>query len=196
LHIAQRSQPAVAEKINSFIKKYETEILNLLLGEELYAAFKAAADPVVEPLAARWAALLNGADFTDTRGNARHWVGFANKEDALIAGYIYFHYLRSEARKMTGSGAVTPNVENATRVDVIPLQVHAWNDMVKLNGLLFGFLHANSNVYPEWSYADSSFWLHAFNLSCGYQTFSRHYFTRHHNGKLTDLFYTINSHNL
>lgn len=198
LHVAQKAQPAVAEKIGKFIVKYETEVLSLLLGDALYALFKAAIDPIVEPLDERWDKLLNGANFIDLHGVERKWVGFNDKDHSLIAGYIYFQYLRSEARIMSGSGAITPNTENAIRVDVIPLQVHAWNDMVKLNVLLFGFLNANAADYPEWKYAYDLFWYPSYNAfyhhnynhySFGYGLCSRR------NEKLTDLFYTINSHN-
>jgi hypothetical protein len=157
LHLAQKGQLAVGLKITQYIDQFEPEYLTLMLGSQMYAEFN---NGLIAPTPdQKWIDLRDGADFVNSHGITVHWPGFNKKGQSPIAAYVYYKYVRSEARFLVGSGAITPNVENARRVDVIPLQVNAWNSMIDLNLLLFSFLRANSMTYPTWGNYNTSLYL-------------------------------------
>lgn len=146
--VAQVGYAEVRDRFNKFIEQYEPVLLRELLGVEMYAQVLAAA--AIEPPAAPWAALLDGADYVGEDGNTYHWAGLRNPIKNPITAYVYYQWMSTAGPILTGSGTVMPKNENATRSSPINLAVPAWNDMVDMNYQLFRFLEANKADYPTW----------------------------------------------
>ena len=146
INIAQLGQQAVQDNLQVFIEKYEPSLLQELLGYQLYTDFIAGLE--VDPIDQKWIDLRDGVEYTGKHGKTK-WIGLANKKRSLIANYVYYQYMRGEAEITVGSGVVTPDVENATRVSPINLQVRAWNEMVDLNIELLKYLDSKQDVYGK-----------------------------------------------
>lgn len=162
--IANSNTPAVGERLNWFIAKYETQFLKLLLGDSLYAEFVAGL--LVDPVETQWADLRDGASYVyDDRTYLYSGLRDATAKRSPIADYVYYHYLRDAATQSTGIGEVKTKGENSTATNSMQKQVRAWNDMavwvresaIYLNG-----------VFNEWSSenkaADLSATINTFNL--------------------------------
>lgn len=134
-------------RVTRFIEIYEPEYLNRVLGYELSVAFTAGLGaPEVEQ---RWNDLKNGADFSYF-GSKRHWNGFVNTlKQSPIAMYVYYWYTRKQATPTTGSGNVMPSLENGDRASFMRDMIQVWDDMVCENMILYQFLTANIDLYPE-----------------------------------------------
>lgn len=152
LLIAQLGDPVVQSDVDNYISMYEPELLAKALGESLYTAFNEALSALGsdEELDARWASLLDGASYTDKRGNKRQWVGFAPAaKRGPIAAYVLFHYLRDTAQQPAGVGTVQARADNAAILSPIARQVTAWNAMAQDIRMLWQYLVANQSDYPE-----------------------------------------------
>lgn len=135
--------------INQFIAQYEPEYLQKVLGYDLWKAFTEGIAGSGEP-DARWLSLLEGAEFTYQSRNYK-WPGFEAKPSP-ISQYIYYMHQEDGALDTVLAGTSTGNTENATRVAPAPKMIDAWNKMVELNILLWNFLYANKETYPEWKH--------------------------------------------
>lgn len=148
--IAQISQPAVSEAIDDLLAVYEPDMLNALLGVDLYAALLAGLEaPVVDP---KWTDLLNGGTYTDRAGRKTIWHGLANlsRLTSPIANYIYYQYARQTASWSAGAGEVLPTLMNGERFPAANKMATIWNDMVDMNYRMVGYLNENAATYPEW----------------------------------------------
>ena len=117
------SAPAVTPRVNElqwFIKKYEPEFLELLLGTDLYLEFStgiAAASPL-----AKWTALKNKIYQIDTQ-NGTYF--------SPAAAYVYYHFMRNSQTATTSVGEIKPGKKSAVYVTNTMKMVTAWNDMCK-----------------------------------------------------------------
>lgn len=132
LDIPDTGNANVEARLNSFINKYEPKFLTLLLGAALYGDYKTAKAAATEeaPLAAIW---------TDLEALVK----------SLLAGYVYYWYMRDAATKTTGVGEVKPAVENGAVVDSMAKQVRAWNEMAEGIRDLYDMLDAGA--YASWT---------------------------------------------
>lgn len=126
-NIAQKSEPSVASKIQEYIDMYELEYIEGALGEDFAALFNAS---------------TGVTRFTPLEA-------LLKKEPSPIAGYVFYHYLRSEAIVATGSGDAKMKAENATRSPESYRMRIAWNIMVDKTRAIHKYLAKNSSVFPE-----------------------------------------------
>ena len=126
-NIAQKDAAPVASKIQQYIDLYEAEYIEGALGEDFAALFNAG------PAEPRWTALSDEL----------------KKKPSPIAGYVFWHYLRSEAIVGTGSGDAKMKSENATRAPESYRMRIGWNKMVEQTRKLHAFLKKNAATYPE-----------------------------------------------
>lgn len=108
IFVAQLSQPAVREKLEDFIEKYEPIICDELIGSDEYQA------------------ILN-----DPQSPERA------KLKPIIAHYTYYWYTRDGITASSGSGKKKPATENADPATEDQDMVFAWNwmlDLIRLNG--------------------------------------------------------------
>lgn len=133
-------------EVESFIETYETEYLKKVLGYDLWKAFDDGISGSGTP-DQRWIDLLQGKEFTYIgRNNA--WPGFEIDEQNPIAYYIFYQYMNRPLNTLVGTAV--QNVDNNSKISPSPLMIMAWNSMVDQNKLLWMFLKANSDTYPEW----------------------------------------------
>lgn len=164
LHIAGiRDIPEVKARVEACIDKYESDFLQQALGYALYKAFLA------DTNAQRFQDLLKGKEYTAQDGRLRKWAGLVPEAGdspvsrSPIAGYVYFHYMRSAATSTTQVGEVVPNADNATRVSPARKLCAAWNEMSGAVLDLLDFLHCNASLYPEWQHVDGHW------AACGFK---------------------------
>lgn len=162
--IAQVETPAVADTVSRFIAIYEPKLLTSLMGYELYKAYKAGI--AAEVPNAKWIAIRDGSEYTNRYGRLDKWEGLkrtvvapveateeplveavAGQYQSLVANYVYYWYMRSNATTTAGSGEVNNNVSAPVSPGLKMLR--AWNQMVKWNWELIEFLQSNADVYPE-----------------------------------------------
>ncbi len=161
-HIAQKATPAVLEKLNLYISKYEPAYLQTVLGYALYKAFNTGLQ--LDPIPAKWVRLRDGGEYTNRYGYLAKWAGFSDIPTTPITNYIYWQFVRSESKYLVGSGAVEAKTENAKRVSPAELQVRAWNEMVEGNRNLAAFIVDNPDDYGEYGpYYYHSYYCHAWN---------------------------------
>lgn len=191
-NIAQLSQLAVQEKLGIYISKYEPVYLDNVLGYSLYKAF--AAGLLEDPIDPKWIALRDGAEYTDRSGQLTKWTGFTDKSDSPIASYVYYQYVRSEGKYLTGTGAVVPNNENAQHVSPIELQAQAFNAMTYKNRELADFIMANPGDYGNFGpFCYWGFWSYGWD----YTAFPWYYHRKTlRERKRLDFFMPVNPYNL
>lgn len=141
----------------SYITRYEKDILQSLLGYELYQLVKNST-----ATEGRIYDLINGKEYTieyKGRDQLIKWNGLVNTDKvSLIAYYVYCQYLRGKASFQTTSGAVVPGNESGTAANQSFDMFEAWNAMRELYGYegqssiipsAYNFLKENESDYPE-----------------------------------------------
>ncbi len=125
-NIAQKSEQSVEARINSFIAKYEPEYIEGALGKSFAALFNGSSEDRFTTLADMFKA-----------------------NPSPIAGYVFWHYQRTDAIFATGSGDSRGKAENATRSPESYRMRIAWNIMVERTREIHCYLRQNKDVYPE-----------------------------------------------
>lgn len=151
LEISNLSNPAILEKLNFFIAKYEPACLSLILGYPLYKVFGTESS-------ARMTALLDGQEYTDGQGDLQKWQGI--KHDtviSLIANYIYFYYEKARAQLTIQSGTQIATPEKGMAISPRDKMANAWNFFSSEVEDMCCFLwlkkdNTGARVYPEFSY--------------------------------------------
>lgn len=151
LNIPSIGNQGVEEKLNALIIKYEAECLQKLLGYETWKAFTAGL--IVDPVAEKWTNLKNGVEFTAWNSRSQKWIGFVNSEkQSILANYVYFHWLQSEATFTSGVGESIPMTENAIRTSPGDKQQAAWMQLMGWVRLMDEYLRVNSADYEAYQY--------------------------------------------
>ena len=114
------------------IKRYQPEILKMLLGQTLYD------DLVANTSDAKWQALITGYDYTvDYGGDTINvsWKGLQNSEKiSLISDYVFCKTVSDHETTTTNVGVVVANVENSNKISATVRTSRAWNRMRELYG--------------------------------------------------------------
>lgn len=127
--------------IVSFIENYSKECLIECLGYGLYKAFSNELDVSTEnglkaTADSKWNDLLNGKEYTDSRGELCIWPGIVTKtgdtkNKSFIADYVYFFYEKSSDDSRVGIGNVKETSKNSVQVSKRPKVVNAWRNFTK-----------------------------------------------------------------
>lgn len=115
-------------------------------------------DPLLPDYVPRkWIDLVNGVLYTVNNVNLK-WKGLiyslGTYKGSLLADYVYYFWLESQASYMTGVGDAKANPKGANLVNPTQRYVNTWNDFVKgyqdvlpsYRGSLYG------NYYPVYPY--------------------------------------------
>jgi len=107
----------------------------------------------------KWIDLVNGKNYTANDVELR-WTGLiwtkGTYKGSLLADFVYYYFLESQASYMTGVGDAKGNPKGATMVNPTQRLVTIWNEFVKayqsnLNGFCnfhtFGFI--NYECFPH-----------------------------------------------
>ena len=146
------------ETIQSFIDRYEKQVLIDLFGYALYKLIKDY-DPLTSEQ--RIKDIVEGADFT-VNGFETRWNGLLNEDKvSLIAYYVFFKWATEKQAISTRAAGVKPALENGENVSYELKAISAWNNMVQLYGhrnqdcnfpSAYRFMAENAILYPEWHF--------------------------------------------
>lgn len=149
--------------IDTYITRYEEEILTDLLGYSLYSDF-------VDGLAApspdqKWLDLRDGKTYEiDYNGETRKvkWNGLINSNKvSLIAFYVFCMYKEVNQTITTNIGGVDPKAENAQRVIEADKFSESWRRFLDLYGrdsdselkpTAYNFLNEFEDDYSNWEF--------------------------------------------
>lgn len=154
LAIAQLSQPAVADVVETYIELHGDTLLSMALGESLKDAYLigidvGSDDPEPEQ---RWLNLRDGISFTDWNGHKRRWVGFdsgASLPINPVAAYVWFRYQRDRGVNIGAIGANQTQPENASVVAPGHRLTQIWNQLSSDIYTLWEYVNLNADSYPE-----------------------------------------------
>ena len=126
------TRPTGETSIDASIAKYEKEVLQMVLGYELYDLF------IANPTDQRFVDISIGKEFEfDFCGKTvkRKWNGLKNADkESLIAYYVYFKH-KSNLNTITASiSEVKPKLENSNPASANMKLIRAWNNFVELSG--------------------------------------------------------------
>ncbi len=146
-------QPVDNINIQSFIDKYENEILKFLLGYKLFKAFIVALADTPDQ---KWVDLRDGIIEYTYNSETNEYLGIKQ----MIADYVFIQIVRNHQSFATDSGIKLMNVENAEITSPREKQVFADNDIVDRNVTLNGFIlssnEADSTTYEDYDPAQFS----------------------------------------
>ena len=138
----------------AFLEAKENEWLKIMFGYDLgkkiadaYAAYIAV--PSV-PLDARYAAIINGVEFTDSFGNLNKWEGLKSANSPILP-YVYWTWLMTKVTNTTISGEMLNEVENSVSVGYTDKIASNYNAAVDSNQILLNYLKTHSATYPEFN---------------------------------------------
>lgn len=146
------------EAITNYIVRYEKKALMMLLGYELYTTVKAEinAASYSDP----WDGLVNGKEYTNSRGYTIKWEGLKNDgKESMLAYYIYYNYVRDQITHSSGIGEVLSQGENSTRVSPLYKLSAAYNRFCELFGSAsdsaftpsaYNYLYAHRDEFENW----------------------------------------------
>jgi hypothetical protein len=140
------------KSLTSYITEFEPEILEQVMGYDLYKVFLAGLTGTPE---SKWTDLLNGKEYT-IDGIYYNWRGLSNaKKQSLIANYVFFKYTESGMYSVNGTGIRLANSENADSLDKKPLQCLVYNRMVDMIKEMDKFITAMNDIdaltYPNYN---------------------------------------------
>lgn len=147
LNIPGTGNQSIGERLDVFIQKHETELLEDLFGYEMYKAF------TDNPTAQKWIDLRDGAEYT-YQGRTLRWRGLLIKDNpdaprSLIANYVYFHWMRDNVTSTTTSGEKKSQAENSSNASANVKMARAWNEMSDQIAKMYYFLYASTNDYSQ-----------------------------------------------
>lgn len=148
INIPNTNKPEVQAELNHFIAKYESELLNHLLGNELYASYLADVDGEQ-----RFQDLINGVSYND---GIDYWRGLIYSYNggltmhSMIAYYTYWFWMKDKSSWNSGIGVVRPEGDKAKPISPALKMTAAWNTFSEQVGEFLQFMNASVDVYPEW----------------------------------------------
>jgi len=131
INIPNTDTPAIIERLNGYIDKYEPIYLTQLLGETLYTDFKAGL--LEEPIPDKWMSLENAITVEQ------------------IANFIYWHFVRKSNTYLSGVNTIVkPKTENSNQASPIDDMVFVWNDMIDASYKTVKFIQENNADYGNY----------------------------------------------
>lgn len=147
--------PTSVSSIDSYIAKYEKELLINAIGSANYTALTQAykADPTlaVDPLNVKWKNLVHGTPY-DYDDREVVWNGLLQKngdiKTSLIANYVFYHYLIDDHQHYTTTGMQTEKAKNALETSPNLKLVKVWRDFIEL--YQYGFEVCPTRMTNSW----------------------------------------------
>lgn len=150
INIPNTTHPAVLQRLNSMIAKYEPEVLRIVLGDTLYSAFCHESSP-------RMTELRYGGVYTNAIGNETVWEGLVHDDDqSLIAHYVYYYSESIRAKQSTGTGTKVPKQEGGEESSPADKMIDAWNIFSSEVSSLLAYLWlrkgiSGDRIFPEFT---------------------------------------------
>ena len=121
----------VDDVVNGLINKYETDILTKVMG----VGFKSLYDAGIAANTQRFKDIRDGVIYQDASGQSFQWIGLtggSNKDQSIIAMYVYYWYMRNKATTSTASGEGVLKVDTMQSISIMDKANRAWNEMCRL----------------------------------------------------------------
>lgn len=153
IYIPNTNNLPTLAKINLFIQKHESECLNKILGYKMYSILK------TEP-SSRVNDLVYGTGFHSPSNFERYWNGIVHDTDiSLIANYVYYQILKSDASQNSGRGVKISKHESGEGFSSADKMVSAWKFFASETREMCCFLWnkrvgdvtTGDRVYPEFT---------------------------------------------
>lgn len=153
--------PAIADELNRYIRQYEPELLQDILGMELYNTVQDAIHGY--PIDDNLRRLLFGDSYT-YNSHIKRWKGIietdidpyffattqAGYKRTFITSYIYFKWQKTHATFSTGTGEKVVSTANTISVSPATKMVNTWNEMSEWIMELWQYLDSNKTMFPDW----------------------------------------------
>jgi hypothetical protein len=154
LNVPNPNTPQVSQRLDWFITRYEQTCLEQILGYSLYKL-------LLSENSDRMTWIKTGAEFVDSSGRTEKWKGLIyNTNNSMIAAYVYFYVLESQATNNTGIGIATSDAESGQAFSPGDKMVFAWNmyavDGRKLISYLWNKKVDGVRLYPEFDSVQAS----------------------------------------
>jgi hypothetical protein len=152
IHLAK----GVYDDIDTFISRYEPEVLDYLLGPALYQLFDNAQDE--EP----YKFLIDGKEYSVIKAGETITVKFPGVKK-LIAYYVYCEYMRKQITSTQSVGEIKSKSENSRNANIFGKLFSAAVRFEKLYGYssqdilepsAYNFLYEHSDLFPHWNFTD------------------------------------------
>lgn len=135
------------ESFNTFITRWQKDILIKLLGYDLYLAFETGLEE--ETPDAKWTNLRDGSNYQ---------VDSVNKQNPgikdIVAYYVYCKWVQVNFNQVTGIGVINATSDNAVKVDPEFKIMDAWNNMLNYYYMVYLFISENETDYPNWEFTE------------------------------------------
>ncbi len=128
--------PTSSNVVDSYIAKYEEQLLLNALGYANYQALKTVveADQLGDAGNEKWNDLVTGKVYT-YESNQVEWKGlrrqFGTIKDSLIAKYVYYHYLQDDVQNYTTTGVQREKSKNAVEQTPSFKLTQAWREFIQ-----------------------------------------------------------------
>lgn len=151
-YVLENSIPSSTySNLTTSIARYEKEILQKLLGYELWKLVDAYEAGVSDQ---EIIDLVEGKEYTVNDVLVR-WNGLVNGDKiSLLSDYVYFRWAVERVSVLQTTGAMKLQSENAEPVNITTKAVAAYNRMVNMYHNCYEFLTENEDEYPSWVYTD------------------------------------------
>lgn len=145
------------DAFNLFCGNVQDEVLEKILGYELWKEFNAA-QPIVDGSEEKWKDLTNGAEYS-FEGKTYKWKGMAS----LLIPYTHKEWILSRTELLSNVGMIKGKPENSVpQTDVRKLAKSdiafrkLLGDECNQEGTFYGFMKVNSADYPTWVFTQPS----------------------------------------
>ncbi len=145
--------------LERYIDKYARELMQLVLGYELYKDFDAN-----KLTAQKWIDLINGKEYTKD-GKLYKWKGLKYTDGiykhSILAKYVFFNWYRENVTITTQTGEKIVNAQNSISVNSNQKLVSVWNSFINeyQNRTTFApkVYQSRNNVIVDWFGSDNQF---------------------------------------
>ena len=128
-------------KIQSYIDRLEVDLLNELLGVELYDLYIGSLDPIYTKLTGK---------FTFQDECSKIWISKGILD--MLTGFIYFEYSRDAYTQQTIDGAQKNTGENSVNSSFVMSNLHGrYADALSSYETIQHYIKQNLLVYPEFN---------------------------------------------
>ena len=145
--------------LERYIDKYARELMQLVLGYELYKDFEAN-----KLTAQKWIDLINGKEYTKD-GKLYKWKGLKYTDGiykhSILAKYVFFNWYKENVTITTQTGEKIVNAQNSISVNSNQKLVSVWNSFINeyQNRTTFApkVYQSRNNVIVDWFDSDNQF---------------------------------------
>jgi len=152
LEIANVDTDKVANQLTRMIEKYQEEVLEKILGRDLLALYEAGVQ--ISPPAAQW-------------GN------LTKRVKPVIAGVVYYWYMRNNHTTTAALGEVKGKSQNSVSASPEYKMVKNWNDVVDAAFKCADYISKNSDMYGNYYFSLYNYRLGGWSRRCLPDIFQR-----------------------